>query len=345
MKTVYSPDHSLRNAKTELTGGQLVTPLECPQRADYVLSAIKSQKLGAIVPPTQWPRHLVESIHDPGYLTFLDTIWQRWALTSNQGEAIPNIWPSRSMPSQRIPNHIEGQLGYYSLAGETSISEGTAQAAWASANVALSAADIIHHGEGGAFALCRPPGHHASKDQYGGYCFINNAAIAAQKLRNDGAKKVAILDVDFHHGNGTQDIFYQRNDVFFCSIHGDPMEAFPYFLGFADEKGEGLGLDHNLNMPLPRGTPYHVWHQALTHAISKIRHFNADALVISLGVDTFENDPISFFKLKSNDFIDMGKTIASVSLPTLFIMEGGYAVEEIGTNTVNVLKGFDSLAG
>jgi acetoin utilization deacetylase AcuC-like enzyme len=158
-------------------------------------------------------------------------------------------------------------------------------------------------------------------------------------------KKVAILDVDFHHGNGTQDIFYQRNDVFFCSIHGDPMDAFPYFLGFADEKGEGLGLDHNLNMPLPRGTPYHLWHQALTHAISKIRHFNADVLVISLGVDTFENDPISFFKLKSNDFIDMGKTIASIRLPTLFIMEGGYAVEEIGTNTVNVLKGFDSLAG
>jgi acetoin utilization deacetylase AcuC-like enzyme len=148
--------------------------------------------------------------------------------------------------------------------------------------------------------------------------------------------------VDFHHGNGTQDIFYQRNDVFYCSIHGDPMEAFPYFLGFADETGDGLGLDHNLNLPLQRGTSYAIWHQALSHALRKIGDFKADVLIISLGVDTFENDPISFFKLKSDDFIDMGRTIASMGLPTLFVMEGGYAVEEIGTNTVNVLKGFET---
>ena len=342
MKTVYSPDHILRSAKTELTGGQLVTPYECPQRVDYVLSAIKSEQLGPIIDPTHWPRQLVENIHDKGYLTFLDTIWQRWTQAGHQGEAIPNIWQSRSMPSQRIPHHIQGLLGYYSLAGETSISEGTAEAAWASAYVALTAADLIHQGHSSAFALCRPPGHHASKDQYGGYCFINNAAIAAQKLRHDGAQKVAILDVDFHHGNGTQDIFYQRNDVFYCSLHGDPMEAFPYFLGFADETGDGLGLDHNLNLPLQRGTSYAIWHQALSHALSKIGDFKADVLIISLGVDTFENDPISFFKLKSDDFIDMGRTIASMGLPTLFVMEGGYAVEEIGTNTVNVLKGFET---
>ena len=342
MKTVYSPDHILRSAKTELAGGQLITPFECPQRVDYVLSAIKSERLGPIISPIHWPRHLVENIHDKGYLTFLDTIWQRWTQAGHQGEAIPNIWQSRSMPSQRIPHHIQGLLGYYSLAGETSISEGTAAAAWISAHVALTAADLIHQGDSSAFALCRPPGHHASKDQYGGYCFINNAAIAAQKLRHDGAQKVAILDVDFHHGNGTQDIFYQRNDVFYCSIHGDPMEAFPYFLGFADETGEGLGLDHNLNVPLQRGTDYALWHQALRHALSKIGDFKADVLVISLGVDTFENDPISFFKLKSDDFIDMGRTITSMGLPTLFVMEGGYAVEEIGTNTVNVLKGFET---
>ncbi len=345
MKTVYSPDHILRNAKTELAGGQLVTPFECHQRADYVVAAIKSQQLGQIVPPTQWPRQYVESIHDPGYLTFLDTVWQRWVNAGNQGEAIPNVWPSRSMPSQRIPRHIEGQLGYYSLAGETSISEGTAEAAWVSANVALSAAELLNRDENSAFALCRPPGHHASNDQYGGYCFINNAAIAAQKLRYDGAQKVAILDVDFHHGNGTQNIFYQRDDVLFCSIHGDPMVAFPYFLGFADETGEGPGKGLNLNIPLPRGTPYSIWRVALCRAITKILGYGADAIVVSLGVDTFENDPISFFKLKSDDFIDMGKTIASMGLPTLFIMEGGYAVEEIGTNTVNVLKGFENLAG
>ena len=345
MKTVYSSDHILRNPKTELTGGQLVTPFECPQRADYVLAAIESQQLGDVIPPSQWPRSLVESIHDPGYLTFLDTVWQRWINAGNQGEAIPNVWPSRSMPSQRIPRNIEGQLGYYSLAGETSINDGTAEAAWVSAKVALSAAELLNQGENSAFALCRPPGHHASNDQYGGYCFINNAAIAAQKLRYDGAKKVAILDVDFHHGNGTQDIFYQRDDVLFCSIHGDPMVAFPYFLGFSDETGEGPGEGFNLNIPLPRGTPYSIWRAALCRAVTNILSYGADAIVVSLGVDTFENDPISFFKLKSDDFIDMGQTIATMGLPTVFIMEGGYAVEEIGTNTVNVLKGFENLTG
>lgn len=342
MKTVYSSQHILRNAKTELTGGQLITPFDSPQRLDFVLAAIKLAQLGAIIEPTQWSRDWVESIHDPDYLTFLDTVWPRWLIAGNRGEAIPNVWPSRSMPSQRIPRHIEGQLGYYSLAGETSISAGTAEAAWASANVALSAAELFNQGETSAFALCRPPGHHASNDQYGGYCFINNAAIAAQKLRYDGAQKVAILDVDFHHGNGTQDIFYQRDDVLFCSIHGDPMVAFPYFLGFADETGAGTGEGCNLNIPLPRGTPYSIWRLALVKAITKILEFGADALVVSLGVDTFENDPISFFNLKSDNFTDMGKTIASLGLPSLFIMEGGYAVAEIGTNTVNVLTGFEN---
>lgn len=343
MKTVYSPDHRLRNAKTELTGGQLVTPFECPQRVDYVLAAIAAQHLGDIIAPSQWPRALIEKVHNPDYLRFLDSAWQLWIQAGNQGEAMPNIWPSRSMPSQRIPNHIDGQLGHYSLAGETSISLGTAEAAWVSAKVALSGAQLISQSEGSAFSLCRPPGHHASRDQFGGYCFINNAAVATQKLLDDGAQKVAILDVDFHHGNGTQDIFYQRDDVLFCSIHGDPMEAFPYFLGFSDETGQDQGQGFNLNLPLPRGTPYSVWKNALTTALAKISDFKADALVISLGVDTFENDPISFFKLKSDDFLDMGMNIAKAGLPTLFIMEGGYAVEEIGINTVNVLKGFENL--
>ena len=340
MKTVYSPDHILRSSKTELTGGQLVTPFECASRADYVLQQIKDVQLGNVIAPTHWPRSFIESVHKRDYLDFLDTVWPRWVNAGKQGEAIPNVWPSRSMPSTKAPRHIEGQLGYYSLAGETSISAGTAEAAWASANVALSAADILNHGEKSAFALCRPPGHHASKDQFGGYCFINNAAVAAQKLRYDGADKIAILDVDFHHGNGTQNIFYDRDDVLFCSVHGDPMVAFPYFLGFADETGEGAGQGFKLNIPLPKGTSYSIWRLALCRAIEKIKGFNPDVLVVSLGVDTFEDDPISFFKLKSDDFIDMGKTIASLGISTLFVMEGGYAVQEIGTNTVNVLSGF-----
>ena len=232
-------------------------------------------------------------------------------------------------------------MGYYCLANETSISEGTVEAAYESVKVALTAADMLDE-EKSVFALCRPPGHHASKDQYGGYCFFNNVAIAAEKLKEKGAKRIFILDIDFHHGNGTQAIFYDRSDVFFVSLHGDPKDAFPHFLGHADEKGSGEGVGYNCNYPMPPGTPYDVWTKSLDDSISKIKNFSPDALIVSLGVDTYENDPISFFKLKSDDFFDVGRKIASINLPTLFVMEGGYAIKEIGVNTVNTLKGFEN---
>jgi acetoin utilization deacetylase AcuC-like enzyme len=177
-------------------------------------------------------------------------------------------------------------------------------------------------------------------DIYGGYCFLNNAAIAAQGFLDDGANRVVVLDVDFHHGNGTQDIFYNRNDVLFLSLHGEPDNAFPHFLGYADETGFGSGDGFNFNYPLPPGTPYQQWHTALTEAFNEIRRYSPDVLVVSLGVDTFKHDPISFFKLGSSDFTHYGAEIAQLGLPTLFVMEGGYAVEQIGINTLNVLDGF-----
>ena len=160
-------------------------------------------------------------------------------------------------------------------------------------------------------------------------------------MLDNGAKKVAILDVDFHHGNGTQSIFYDRDDVMFCSLHGDPMDAFPYFLGGNDELGVGTGLGYNFNYSMPPKTSYTAWSQALDNALSKIKNYQADALIVSLGVDTYENDPISFFRLQCDDFSDYGQRIAKLGLPTLFVMEGGYAVEEIGVNVVNVLQGFE----
>ena len=196
-------------------------------------------------------------------------------------------------------------------------------------------------GDHSAFSLCRPPGHHASHDQFGGYCFINNAAVAAQHMRDRGLERIAVLDVDFHHGNGTQAIFYSRSDVLFLSLHGDPMAAFPHFLGHEEEIGNGDGEGFNFNFPMPAGTSFSEWSNALDSALHQISKFGADAVIVSLGVDTFERDPISFFKLKSDDFVKMGECIASLDLPTLFVMEGGYAVEEIGINTVNVLMGFE----
>jgi acetoin utilization deacetylase AcuC-like enzyme len=160
-------------------------------------------------------------------------------------------------------------------------------------------------------------------------------------LRDHGVSRCAVLDVDFHHGNGAQDIFYERGDVMFASIHGDPREAFPHFLGYADETGAGKGEGANANFPLARGADWTIWEAALIRALQKIKTFGAEALVVSLGVDTFEGDPISFFKLRSSDFARVGERIGQAGLPTLFVMEGGYAVAEIGVNAVNVLTGFE----
>ena len=341
MKTVYTKNHILRNSKTELFGGELVKPFERPERMEYILNEIKTRKLGAILDPVNFDMDIIYKIHDKKYVDFLNNAWNEWVALGFKGEAIPTVYPSRSMNSDVVPTFIEGKLCYYCLANETSISEGTVEAAYESVKVALTAADMLDE-EKSVFALCRPPGHHASKDQYGGYCFFNNVAIAAEKLKEKGAKRISILDIDFHHGNGTQAIFYDRSDVFFVSLHGDPKNAFPHFLGHADEKGSGEGVGYNCNYPMPPGTPYDVWTKSLDDSISKIKNFSPDALIVSLGVDTYENDPISFFKLKSDDFFDVGRKIASINLPTLFVMEGGYAIKEIGVNTVNTLKGFEN---
>ncbi|WP_144006999.1 histone deacetylase family protein, partial [Pelomonas sp. KK5] len=192
----------------------------------------------------------------------------------------------------------------------------------------------------GAMALTRPPGHHAGADFYGGYCFLNNSALAAQALREAGAARVAVLDVDYHHGNGTQSIFYERADVFTVSLHGDPRTEYPFYLGYADERGAGAGEGANLNLPLPVGTDFARWGEALDVAIDAIRAHGAEALVVALGVDTYEGDPISRFRLRGADYPAMGERIAALRLPTVFVMEGGYAVAALGENVAGVLEGW-----
>jgi len=342
MKTIYSEQHRLRDAKTELYGGELVTPFERPSRADTVIKAITHSNLGEIVAPDTFTMDPVRAVHSDDFIAFLESAWQEWQDAGFTGEAIACSWPARRMQS-RVPDFIDGKLGYYALAAETSITEGTWAAALASKDVALTGAQALHGGARGIFSLCRPPGHHAASDMFGGYCFLNNAAIAAQYLRDQGAQRAAILDIDFHHGNGTQDIFYDRDDVLFCSLHGEPQQAFPYFLGYADETGSGQGLGYNLNYPMPRDTSFIQWQQSLTAALAKIDAFAPEYLILSLGVDTFENDPISFFKLTTADYFTTGAMIAELQIPTLFIMEGGYDIDEVGINVVEVLKGFESV--
>lgn len=339
MRVFRSEQHRLHFPKGELYGGVFVRPFECPERWDYISQALEKNGYTDTTDPGQLDMSIVSRVHSEDYLRFLQQAWTLWEAGGFEGDAIPTVFPARRM-QQREPDDIDGKLGYFAMAIETSITAGTWDAASSSAACAQAAANHVSSGASCSFSLCRPPGHHAGIDLYGGYCFLNNAAIAAETLLSDGAKKISILDVDFHHGNGTQDIFYQRNDVQFISLHGDPKDVFPNFLGYSDEKGEGNGLGYNINYPMPPATPYSKWKQALDDGIQAINKFKPDALVISLGVDTFELDPISFFKLKSDDFTDYGKALAALKLPTVFIMEGGYAVEEIGVNTVNVLNGF-----
>jgi acetoin utilization deacetylase AcuC-like enzyme len=340
MITVFSEEHLKRKAETELYGGRLVAPHECPERAQIVLERVRSVGLGEVMRPARFGLGPALKIHDERFVEFLESAWRDWGAAGNLGEAIPDCWPARRM-AQRCPTGIAGRLGYYAMAAETSISAGTWEAARAAVDVAVTAAGHLQRGARGAFALCRPPGHHAARDLYGGYCFLNNAAIAAQSLRDHGAARVAVLDVDFHHGNGTQDIFYDRADVLYVSLHGDPAHAFPYFSGYADETGAGAGTGFNMNLPLPPGTEFSIWAQALAQGLARIQRFAPDALVVSLGVDTFAQDPISFFRLASDDFSTYGRMIGACSLPTLFVFEGGYAVADVGVNAVNVLTGFE----
>ena len=341
MLTVYSEKHHFRDARTELYGGELVPPFECPARVEHVLTRIREVGLGEVVEPSSFGLEPIYRIHDAGYVAFLESCWREWQAAGFEGEAIASVWPSRRLWRERPPQSIDGKIGYYAMAAETSISDGTWEAALAAADAALTAQKHVADGNEAAFALCRPPGHHAASDVFGGYCFLNNAAIAAQAFLDSGAARVALLDVDFHHGNGSQAIFYDRSDVLFLSLHGDPDQAFPHFLGYEDERGEGSGEGYNVNYPMPPGTPFTAWSEALDDGCRRIRAYAPDALVVSLGVDTFEHDPISFFKLASDDYRTVGSRLGELGLPTVFVMEGGYAVAEIGVNTVNVLQGFE----
>lgn len=340
MRIYHSEDHRLHFPQAELSGGEFVTPFERPSRVEYVLNRLKARGLGDILAPDAVDMEPVKALLDPGYLTFLQTAWHEWKQAGMAGEIIAANVPARGMHMDRIPTNIDGKVGYYCHASETAMTQGTWDAALGSLACAQAAQRHVAGGAQSAFALCRPPGHHATADQYGGYCFINNAAVAAQMFRASGAARVAILDIDFHHGNGTQSLFYDRADVMFASLHGAPQEAYPYYLGYSDETGQGAGEGSNLNYAMTAGTGYDLWSVALDDAIAKIRNWGAEALVLSLGVDAYKYDPISFFKLDSDDFTDAGRRIGRMKLPTVICMEGGYAIEAVGINTVNVLEGF-----
>jgi acetoin utilization deacetylase AcuC-like enzyme len=344
VKTVYNAAQAAHDARQEFYRGRLVPAFETPLRAQYVLDALRASCLGDIVEPTDHGLAPLQRVHAPPYLDFLRCAWAQWQALGGEGEAFPSVWPVRTLRSDVEPRNFAGRMGLYSMDSGTPLTEGSWDAAYGGAQATLTALRLVERGERAAYVLTRPPGHHAGADFFGGYCFINNAAVAAQAGIDRGAKRVAIIDVDYHHGNGTQSIFYSRADVLFASVHGDPFTEYPFYLGHADERGEGEGLGFNANFPLAAGASNAAWFAALDAAIERTGAHAPDLVVISLGVDTYAGDPISHFQLDEAEFRHLGGRLASLGRPTLFVQEGGYATEAIGHNVVAVLRGFEDAA-
>ena len=333
---VFSEERQVRHAPArELNNGEWMPYAEVPARFEQIRAVMG--------PMAEVRDHGIEpilAVHDADYVEFLREAHQRWLDEGREGDAIGYAFPvvqRRKLDFQRI----DAALGAYAMDAATPIAAETWQSAYWSAQTALSGLDAIAAGERYAFALCRPPGHHSGADYMGGYCYLNNVAIAAREATAQGLGPVAILDVDYHHGNGTQDIFWSDPDVLFVSIHADPVTDFPYYWGHADEVGGGGGKGTTLNLPLPRGTQWPDYKSALETALQRIAGFGAKTLLISFGADTFQDDPISHFKLATQDYARMGAAIAGLNLPTLIVMEGGYDLASLGTNVATFCSGFE----
>ncbi|MBV7267496.1 histone deacetylase family protein [Erythrobacter ani] len=334
MQIFFDDRQCLHDPKRELHNGDWT---------DYFESASRARAIGSTVGKADAPGDFGEapiaSVHSPEYIQFLKTAMTRWREAGRSGDAIGYVWPVVRRRALQF-GRIDADLGQYSMDASTPLTEGTWEAAYWNAQCAIAAANTVLSGDKSAFALCRPPGHHAGRDYLGGYCYLNNVAIAAQHALDNGRKRVAILDVDYHHGNGTQDIFWDRGDVLFASLHADPATDFPFYWGHADEQGEGAGAGSTMNYPLPRGTKIAGYQEALRKALERIEQFKPEMLLISFGADTFSQDPISHFELQAGDYSLIGSDIAALGLPSVIVMEGGYDLETLGQNTAEFLSAF-----
>lgn len=340
MKVYYSEAHRKHEPPFEVFDGGLRTPyMENPDRMDRILNALTQTNRADICEPKDFGFDPIYAVHDKEYIDFLASCWNEWLDTEAKDKStlLPATFALRRHPQK--PTSLLGRAGYYIMDLSACIVEGTYQAALASANCALSAAETVANGKHTAFALCRPPGHHAGKDYAAGYCFINNASVAANWLSAKG--KVALLDVDYHCGNGTQDIFYERDDVLTISIHADPNFEYPHYAGYADETGAGPGLGFHKNFPLEKGTDDARYLLTLGEALSLIRIFKPKFLVVSAGMDIYADDPLGTIKVTTEGIAEIGKRISALDLPTVIVMEGGYNNEALGKNIVRFLGGFE----
>ncbi|NRB19713.1 MAG: histone deacetylase family protein [Rhodobacteraceae bacterium] len=328
----HDPKHFMAN-------GKILPNPEQPKRievlragaeaAGCIFEAPKDEGLGPIA-----------AVHTAEYLTFLKNIYRRWQyIEGASDEVIPNVHPARR--SDGYPKSAAGQSGYHQADTACPIAKGTWEAAYWSAQSAITGADILVDGAQSAYVLSRPPGHHAFGDLAGGFCFLNNSGIAAERLCAAGLRP-AIVDVDVHHGNGTQGMFYDRDDVLTVSIHADPERFYPFFWGYAQERGEGRGLGYNLNLPLARGTDDDGFMKALATALERVSLFGADVLVVALGLDASIDDPFQGLAVTQDGFSRIGAAVADLGIPVLFVQEGGYLSDSLGANLTRCLTGYQA---
>ena len=349
MKVVYSPAHRGHDTRYETYLGQPVPANEVAERAEIIRAALADDDGFDEVGPTEHGEAPITAVHDPGLLRFLEEAWP--AVVRDRIEApylVADTYPTFRMFEGMSPEFVQGQpeptavagrVGWWGLDTANPLVEGTYVAARAAVDVALTTVDLVLGGERAAYGLCRPPGHHAARSMAGGYCFLNNAAIAAEAIVRATGERVAILDVDYHHGNGTQQIFWRRGDVFYASIHADPARQYPFFLGYASERGEGDGVGETFNQPGPVGMTDDAYLVAIDRALDAISDRPGSVIVVSLGFDTYRQDPICDFALTTEGYAEIGRRVAATGRRLVILQEGGYYRPALGQNAVAWLRG------
>jgi len=344
VKVVYTLRHRHHHPRAEVEGGAIQEPFEHPGRAEIIRAALADDDTFELIAPDDWGTAPIEAVHHPGLVEFLETAWDLYQeVNGPTHDVVPDVFAMAGLRDGMEPAHepsaIGARLGWWCYETTTPLTQGTYDAARSSVDVALTAAAAVVGGDRVAYGLCRPPGHHASRSLYGGYCFFNNAAVVANHLATTLDAKVAVVDVDYHHGNGTQQIFYERGDVQFVSLHGDPKRAYPYLTGHRDERGAAAGAGATSNFPLPARTDDDAYLAALAAACADVSAFGAELVVVSLGLDTYYDDPISDLALTPDGFEACGSLVGELGLPTVVLQEGGYATEELGENVRRWLTG------
>ncbi len=349
MKVVYTASHLAHDVTHETIAGVSEPAYEVAERGERIRAALEADGGFELVAPTAHGEAPITAVHDPGLVRFLEEAWSELrGLGLGRPFLIPDTYPNPAMfegmtdaGRSRLaePASVLGRAGWWGFDSSTPIVAGTYEAARAAVDVALTTVDLVLGGEQAAYGLCRPPGHHAARAMYAGYCFFNNAAIAADAIVRATGERVAILDVDFHHGNGTQQLFWRRGDVRYVSIHADPDRQYPYFLGRPDEVGEGEGTGENRNLPLPAGTTDEAYLAALDDALDTVLGAPGSVVVVSLGFDTYGLDPLGDFALTTAVYHQVGRRVAATGRRLVLLQEGGYHRPTLGLNARAWLRG------